>query len=508
MTSVYLSSTYEDLKEHRRAVSEALRQAGYQVVEMEDYVATDARPVERCLADVSEADIFVGIVAFRYGYVPLDARFNPNQLSVNELEFRHAKSLGKTCLLFLASDNAPWSPRFIDSVSGDDKGERIDRLRRDLQSQFLVQYFATPEELAQNVLAAVARLPGRPDAEGKVNSERSAAEAEQARQSGNLDPLIVEATGAVANEPSGVPDEMEGAKPFAIAARVWVERLASVARVGGYLALGATLVGASLFLAQRAFSDLSSAVLDRPSESRVCAGIPGMGPEMVILLGGTFDMGDMAGRGSSEERPVRTVNVRSFAMSVCEVTFDEYDAFAKATKRNLPDDAGWGRGRRPVINVSWEDTQAYVTWLSEQTGKLYRLPSEAEWEYAARSGGKIETWAGTETGQDLKNYAWYEANSGGTTKEVGRRRANGLGLHDMSGNVWEWIEDCWHSDYNGAPTDGKAWKDMNGGNCGQRVIRGGSWDESPVDLRSSFRGRISAEDRTSLIGFRLAQGLN
>jgi Sulfatase-modifying factor enzyme 1 len=126
-----------------------------------------------------------------------------------------------------------------------------------------------------------------------------------------------------------------------------------------------------------------------------------------------------------------------------------------------------------------------VRWLSEQTGKRYRLPSEAEWEYSARSSGKDEFWAGTSDESKLSEYAVFGTTKG--TEPVGTKKPNGLGLYDMSGNVWEWVEDCWHGDYNGAPTDGRPWKVENGGECGRRVIRGGSWDDRPGDLRSSFR---------------------
>src|SRR5262249_6854879 len=141
----------------------------------------------------------------------------------------------------------------------------------------------------------------------------------------------------------------------------------------------------------------------------------------------------------------------SFKLGKYEVTFDEYDRFALATGKPLLVDQVWGRGRRPVINVSWEDARDFADWLSKQMGKHYRLPSEAEWEYAARSGGKDEVWAGTSDEKQLDNYAVFRKNQ---TEIVGSRRPNDLGLYDMSGNVLEWIQDCWHLNYNGAPTDG------------------------------------------------------
>jgi sulfatase modifying factor 1 len=157
-----------------------------------------------------------------------------------------------------------------------------------------------------------------------------------------------------------------------------------------------------------------------------------------------------------------------------------------------------------VIDVSWEDAQAYARWLSHATGKSYRLPTEAEWEYAARSGDKQQTWAGTSEENELTKYAVYSNNSGGKTAEVGSREPNGLELYDMSGNVREWVEDCWHKNYTDAPKDGSAWL-REGGACGRRVIRGGSWNDRPGYLRSSFRSRFGPDFRGNFIGFRLAQ---
>lgn len=232
-------------------------------------------------------------------------------------------------------------------------------------------------------------------------------------------------------------------------------------------------------------------------------------PEMITIPAVPFLMGDIQKVGDKNELPVHTVQIRkSFALSRFEVTFDEYDSFARATGRQLPSDKGWGRGRRPVINVSWEDAQAYVKWLSEQTGKRYRLPTEAEWEYAARAGTQTKYW----WGDNFRNGAANCDSCGSQwdkkqTAPVGSFKANGFALHDMAGNVWEWIEDCWHNNYNGAPTDGRAWRQENGGQCGPRVVRGGSWGDRPGSLRSSNRGWSGTVDRSNSVGFRLAQDL-
>ena len=231
-------------------------------------------------------------------------------------------------------------------------------------------------------------------------------------------------------------------------------------------------------------------------------------PEMVTVPAGTFRQGDTHGGDNLSEQPLRDVNITKFAMGQFEVTFEEYDRFAIATGRLLPRDEGWGRGMRPVINVSWEDAVNYAKWLSQVTGSRYRLPTESEWEYAARNKGKDEIWSGTSDPEQLANYAWFDSNSAGRTQPVGTKNSNGLGIKDMSGNVWEWVEDCWHDDYQNAPTDGSAWLERNGGNCGVRLRRGGGWTNPPLSLRSSLRNWYSADTRSILIGFRLVQDIN
>jgi formylglycine-generating enzyme required for sulfatase activity len=228
---------------------------------------------------------------------------------------------------------------------------------------------------------------------------------------------------------------------------------------------------------------------------------------MKKIDGGSFKQGDVERLGESWRNPVRPVTIKPFAMGRYEVTFEEYDRFAIATGRRLPEDQDWGRGRRPVINVSWDDAKAYAEWLSKQTGKRYRLPTESEWEYAARSGSKQEVWAGTSEESQLGEYAVFFNNSGSRTAEVGGKEKNDFGFYDLSGNVWEWVEDCAHATYRGAPEDGSAWLETNEGDCGRRVVRGGSWLDRPEGLRVSYRGGNSADLRDNYFGFRLAQDL-
>ncbi|MGH8613861.1 MAG: SUMF1/EgtB/PvdO family nonheme iron enzyme [Gammaproteobacteria bacterium] len=256
-------------------------------------------------------------------------------------------------------------------------------------------------------------------------------------------------------------------------------------------------------------------------------GSPGL--EMVVIPSGEFHMGDIQGTGDADERPVRLVRIpRPFALGRYEVTFVEYDVFARATNRPIPKDQSWGRGRLPVINVSWEDAVAYAKWLSEETGRNFRLPTEAEWEYAARAGTKSRRFWGAAPSQaceyanvfDRRNAAALRAKYAMTweshdcedpyreTALVGSFRPNSWGLYDMLGNVWEWVQDCLHKHYAGAPEDGsKAWGAGNDGDCALRMLRGGSWNTDPRFVRSPDRFSFEADFRSPNLGFRLAQDL-
>ncbi len=168
---------------------------------------------------------------------------------------------------------------------------------------------------------------------------------------------------------------------------------------------------------------------------------------------------------------------------------------------------GWGRGRRPVINVSWNDAKQYVRWLSRKTGKSYRLPSEAEWEYAARAGTRTRYWWGDAIGSDNAICARCGSRwDNKRTVPVGSFRPNRFGLYDVHGNVWEWVEDCSHKSYAGAPTNGRPW--TTGGNCRKRILRGGSWGEAPGHLRSALRIRSGTGVRVNSGGFRVARTLD
>ncbi|RKZ93086.1 MAG: hypothetical protein DRR19_02225 [Candidatus Parabeggiatoa sp. nov. 1] len=227
------------------------------------------------------------------------------------------------------------------------------------------------------------------------------------------------------------------------------------------------------------------------------------GPEMVGIPAGSFRMGDLQGEGRDNEKPVHRVSVARFAMGKYEVTFAEYDKFAEATGRAKPSDQGWGRGNRPVINVPWHDATAYAAWLTQQTGHTYRLPTEAEWEYAARAGTTTKYWWGNQwvSGKASCDYQKYNKKYNKTTP-VGSFDPNPFGLYDTVGNVWEWCADPWHKNYEGAPTDGSVW-DKHGGNA--RLIRGGSFRYIPLNCRTANRSRVSSGKRGRDGGVRLAR---
>ena len=233
-------------------------------------------------------------------------------------------------------------------------------------------------------------------------------------------------------------------------------------------------------------------------------------PEMVVVPSGSFMMGSPnseKGR-DDDEGPRHRVRIDyRLAVGVYEVTFAEWDACVSAGGCGgyRPDDRGWGRGNRPVINVRWEDAQSYVRWLSNKTGKSYRLLSESEWEYVARAGSVTAYSWGNEIGHNRANCDGCGSRwDNEKTAPVGAFSANAWGLHDVHGNVWEWVEDCWNDSYTGAPADGSAWES---GDCSERVLRGGSWIFDPRYLRAANRNWVATGRRYDSNGFRIARTL-
>ncbi|OQW38840.1 MAG: hypothetical protein A4S08_08735 [Proteobacteria bacterium SG_bin4] len=289
--------------------------------------------------------------------------------------------------------------------------------------------------------------------------------------------------------------------------------------------------------------------------AQTCRTGAGQAPVMVMIKPGRFEMGspsDEEGR-SDDEGPRHAVTIpKPFAISRCEITVGQFRQFVedkdyhqgkvylttaeqsgkecyfwdaekkqadRSPERNWKNAGFEQSDDHPVVCVSWDDAQAYVKWLSQRTGAVYRLPTEAEWEYAARAGTPTARYYQDDRQCDYANGLGQEgksiADSGWVLAEcsdghvytapVASYGENQFGLFDMLGNVWEWTRDCWHDNYGNAPGDGSAWLDRDDGDCNRRVVRGGSWGGSPRGLRSAFRSRDDTDEALNYLGFRIAR---
>ena len=329
--------------------------------------------------------------------------------------------------------------------------------------------------------------------------------------------------------------------------KIWIDLGIPVPSGRWWLAGAAALVLAALVLVALAWL---AELWPTDREFRDCD----ICPQMVVIPEGTFQMGSRRNddEAKDDERPRHRVSVERFALGRYEVTRAEYAAFVSATGHDVPGGcyrrvydpgetsfwsespdgaASWRSpgfaqgGDHPVVCVNWRDAKAFVEWLSRETGARYRLPSEAEWEYAARAGTATRRWWGDEAGAQQCEYAngqdatyeqmlrrrvrdrnWNgpaECTDGSAwTAPVGSFSPNDFGLHDVLGNVWEWVEDCWHETYARAPADGSAW--TSGGECGRHVLRGGSWRSRPRHLRSANRDSGATGGLWGATGGRLA----
>ena len=226
-------------------------------------------------------------------------------------------------------------------------------------------------------------------------------------------------------------------------------------------------------------------------------------PEMVVIPAGTFFMGSKtdpfaSNLASADEQPQHLVSIKSFLMGKYEVTQEQWYAVMGTMPSNF-------KGRTlPVEQVSWDDAQVFVKKLSDKTGKNYRLPTEAEWEYAAR-GRSQTSYAFGENENQLERFAWFLNNSYGQTHPIGEKTPNTFGLYDVLGNVFEWTQDCWNPNYDDAPTDGSAWTSGYSADCDKRVSRGGAWSYHSQHFRSAYRDWNYAADSHSFLGFRVAR---
>jgi len=231
--------------------------------------------------------------------------------------------------------------------------------------------------------------------------------------------------------------------------------------------------------------------------------------ESIILAeieGGTFTMGTEAKDGFQNAFPPQNVTVRSFRMGKFEISFDQFDAFARATKHALPPDEGWGRGKLPVINVNRSEIEAFIAWLNTGTKRRFRLPSEAEWEYAARGGSKTLYWWGDEPDPNLANTSLNQGrDTFKTSAPVGSFPANPFGLYDVLGNLWEMVQDCRHPTLEGIPKDGSAWMD---GDCDSYVLRGGYYGSIRRGMQVAAHAAAGKDFHSMGMGFRLAEDKN
>ena len=252
-------------------------------------------------------------------------------------------------------------------------------------------------------------------------------------------------------------------------------------------------------------ADWAAAKKERREAAAKKARIAKLVGKLVKIPGGSFSMG--TNDGFSYEKPVHRVSVKSFYMQEHEVTWNQYqpciDAGVCPDNSGDGGDNGWGKDNRPAIEVSWNDIQTYIKWLNKQTGQRFRLPSEAEWEYAARAGSTADYSWGNSIGSGRANCKGCGSQwDGNKTAPVKSFSPNRFGLYDMHGNVWEWTQDCWNGSYSGAPNNGSAW---TRGDCAKRVLRGGSWFTFPNYLRSTRRLTAAASSRIHNYGFRLVQ---
>ena len=223
-------------------------------------------------------------------------------------------------------------------------------------------------------------------------------------------------------------------------------------------------------------------------------------PEMVTVEGGTFTMGDEHGEGAANEQPTHQVTLKSFKIAKTETTVAQWRAFCNATGRAMPEAPSWGWiNSHPIVNVSWDDAVAYTDWLSEKMDADYRLPTEAEWEYAAK-GGKLSKGTKYSGGRSLDNAGWYDSNSGRQTQAVATKNSNELGIYDMSGNVWEWCKDWYGEDYyKSSPAT-----NPKGPTSGEhRVLRGGCWFFDATVCRVACRIHRPPSYGNNFRGFRV-----
>ncbi len=345
-------------------------------------------------------------------------------------------------------------------------------------------------------------------------------------------PILEVAEHWIASRPGGAPEPTEETQTFITESRQWArsaQRRRRLVQVVIYVLLFAVIAGLFGWINQAYLKEqwtwftvtrpymlasvrpyvltaAAEGALKSEASFKECAKDC---PEMIVVPAGSFTMGSPAGEQGrfDNEGPQHQVTIaRSFAVSKSDVTFADWDACVAVGGCPDVNDSGMGRGTKPVINVNWDDALQYAAWLSKMTGKTYRLLSEAEWEYAARAGTTTAFFWGGEVGTANANCNGCDNHWGGReTSPVESFKPNAFGLDDMAGNVWQWVQDCYHDDYSGLPTDGSAW---TGGDCSRRVVRAGSWYLAPRSVRSAYRFRLNADNQIIFLGFRVGRTLS
>jgi formylglycine-generating enzyme required for sulfatase activity len=391
-----------------------------------------------------------------------------------------------------------------------ERQEQIERERQE-QAERERQAKAGRERLAQIERDRLAQVGRAAEAKRLADAQEAKRKAEEERQKQEADAertrvAALKAKAREEAEPKPDAEEEKGPPKLPRSRRLPMLVAASVLGVVLIGAVGAWFVLSPMLMAGP-LSPAQEQALKPTNTFQECSKCP----VMTVVPAGGFFMGSPTtepGRDSNEGPQHPVTIAAQFAVGRYEVTFDEWNACVADGGCNgyKPSDEGWGGGRQPVINVSWEDANAYVTWLAKKTGKPYRLLSEAEYEYATRAGSTTAYPWGDAIGKNNANCSSCGSQwDNKQTAPVGSFAANGFGLYDMAGNVWEWTQDCKHGDYNGAPTDGSAWS--RGGDCSSRILRGGAFDNYPKLVRSADRAWLSSDDQSRDNGFRVARTL-
>jgi formylglycine-generating enzyme required for sulfatase activity len=495
MARIYISSTYEDLKKEREAAAQAVRRLGHQPVYMEDYVAGPQRPVEKCLQDVRSCDAYVGIFALRYGSSPPGY-----DKSITHLEYETAKKAGISPLMFLLDQKASWPVEYVDT--GQER-HKVDALRNELKTEYTVSFFKNADELSGLVSAAVSNLIliwVRSSIKSILTNKD---------QIKDINEKPYEFEGVSAETKNIVMKYLEEDRK---------NRFKEIEEVLNAL--------------QARLNNPWDALLDKkikPVDPDLFNGkpMPDSGEElkeadfgdriiMVYIPPGKFEM---VSNDFDRKKLTHEVYLDGYRIGKYEVTIKQYMKFVNETKSHYPEWREEGskyhiktggddyykklvsNENSPILGISWKDAGAYCEWLSKKTGLNFNLPTEAQWEKAAR-------------GNDSRQYPWGDrrpdpilANFGdniGKTTPVGSypEGASPYGLLDMAGNVWEWCSD-WYGPYNTYYQ-----KNPTGPVSGtMRVVRGGSWYSDAGRLRCAVRDGVDPFGRSCYVGFRLCQDI-